>query len=63
VQHWLTSNGKRLFLDLYYEPTRDSAGKITGIGIAVVDLTPQKLAEEALKTDILGLNQLQFLFP
>ena len=48
VQHWLTSNGKRLFLDLYYEPIRDSAGEITGIGIAVVDLTEQKLAEDAL---------------
>ena len=49
VQHWLTSNGKRLFLDLYYEPTRDAAGEITGIGIAVVDLTRQKLAEDALR--------------
>ena len=48
-QHWLTSNGKRLLLDLYYEPTRDAAGAITGIGIAVVDLTKQKVAEEALR--------------
>jgi PAS domain S-box-containing protein len=48
LQHWLTSNGKRLFLDLYYEPIRDSAGEITGIGVAVVDLTAQKMAEEAL---------------
>ena len=51
VQHWLTSNGKRLFLDLHYEPMRDSAGEITGIGIAVVDLTEQKLAEDALASD------------
>ena len=42
VQQWLTSNGKRLFLDLYYEPIRDSAGEIIGIGIATVDLTAQK---------------------
>ncbi len=48
VQQWLTSNGRRLFLDLYYEPIRDPGGKITGIGIAVVDLTEQKLAEDAL---------------
>jgi PAS domain S-box-containing protein len=49
VQHWLTSNGKRLFLDLYFEPIRDSAGEITGIGVATVDLTAQKMAEEALR--------------
>jgi len=49
VRQWLTSNGHRLFLDLYYEPTRDSGGEISGLGIAVVDLTEQKLAEEALK--------------
>ncbi len=47
--HWITSNGKRVFLDLYLEPTRDQAGGVTGIGIATVDLTPMKLAEEALK--------------
>ena len=44
VRHWLTSNGKRLYLDLHYEPIRNSAGEITGIGIAVVDLTAQKMA-------------------
>jgi PAS domain S-box-containing protein len=49
VQHWLTSNGVRLFLDIYYEPTRDSAGEINGIGIAVVDLTKQKQAEDELR--------------
>jgi PAS domain S-box-containing protein len=49
VQHWITSNGRRLFLDLNYEPIRNSAGEITGIGVAVVDLTAQKMAEEALR--------------
>ena len=49
LQHWVTSNGRRMFLDLHYEPTRDAAGKITGIGIAVVDLTERKLAEDALR--------------
>ena len=49
VQHWVTSNGRRMFLDLYYEPTRDPVGQITGIGIAVVDLTERKAAEEALR--------------
>jgi len=49
VAHWVTSNGQRLFLDLTYEPIRDTAGNVTGIGIAVVNLTKQKLAEEALQ--------------
>ena len=49
VEHWVTSNGRRLFLGLSYEPLRDSAGQVTGIGIAVVDLTSQKLAEDALR--------------
>jgi PAS domain S-box-containing protein len=46
---WLTRNGRRMFFDLYYEPMRDASGNITGIGIATVNLTDQKLAEEALK--------------
>jgi PAS domain S-box-containing protein len=46
LQSWVTHCGKRLFLDLYYEPMRDSAGGITGIGIAAVDLTELKQAEE-----------------
>jgi len=48
VAHWLTSNGQRVFLDLSYEPLRDAAGAITGIGIAAVNLTDQKRAEELL---------------
>ena len=47
--HWLTSNGQRVFLDCYYEPVRDSAGNIIGVGIAAVNLTEQKRAEEAMK--------------
>lgn len=49
VRHelWLTSNGQRLFLDCNYEPVRDSAGTIIGVGIAAVNLTEQKQAEEA----------------
>ncbi len=48
-KHWLTSNGQRVFLDCYYEPVRDSAGKIIGVGIAAVNLTEQKQAEQALR--------------
>jgi PAS domain S-box-containing protein len=45
---WLTSNGQRVFLDCYFEPVRDAAGKIIGVGGASVNLTEQKHAEEAL---------------
>ncbi len=31
------------------EPMTDEAGKVAGVGIATVDLTPMKLAEEALR--------------
>jgi|GEM_PF-983505 len=48
-QHWVTSNGRRMYLDIHYEPMKNSSGDITGIGIAVVDLTEQRLAEEALR--------------
>ena len=57
VENWVTSNGRRLYLDLYYEPIRDSAGEITGIGITAVNLTEQKLAEEALCEKELFLRQ------
>ena len=46
---WLTMDGKRLFLDLYIEPLFDDTGHITGIGVATVDLTEQKLIEDALR--------------
>ena len=46
---WLTSSGQRVFLDCCYEPIRDHAGQIIGVGIAAVNLTEQKQAEEALR--------------
>ncbi|HXX55155.1 MAG TPA: PAS domain S-box protein [Methanoregula sp.] len=49
VENWVTSNGRRMYLDLYIEPLRDASGKIAGIGIAAVDLTELRLAEDALK--------------
>jgi PAS domain S-box-containing protein len=49
TENWLTSNGKRVYLDLYFEPLRNSAGEITGIGIAAVNQTGLKLAETALR--------------
>ena len=47
-QVWLTSNGARLFLDLCIEPIFDGQRQVVGIGVATVDLTKQKLAEQAV---------------
>jgi len=47
-QQWLDRPGGRIFLDVYYEPIHDEAGRTTGIGIATVDLTPVKLAEDGI---------------
>jgi len=48
-QLWVTSAGRRLFLDLCLEPMHDAAGQVVGVGIATVDLTDRKLVEEALR--------------
>jgi PAS domain S-box-containing protein len=45
---WITSNGKRLYLDIFFEPIRNDQGIITGIETVTVDLTSQKLLEEKL---------------
>ena len=45
---WATSNGERLFLDLFIEPLINERGESYGVGLATVDLTQVKLAEEAL---------------
>lgn len=47
-QMWVSSGGRRVFLDLYLDPMRDEAGQISGVRIATVDLTERKLVEEAL---------------
>jgi PAS domain S-box-containing protein len=51
TRQWVTSHGQRMFLDLYYEPTRDASGNITGIGIASLDLTELKAVEEKLRSN------------
>lgn len=56
IQTWLTGGDRRQFLDFRFEPIRDSAGKITGIGISAVNITAQKLAEEALHESQVGLD-------
>jgi PAS domain S-box-containing protein len=47
-QLWINSAGRRFFLDLHLEPLRDASGRVSGIGLASVDLTPMKLAEQDL---------------
>ena len=47
--NWLTSNGKRIYLDLYFEPLLNTAGEIIGIGIAAVNQTDLKNAEQRLR--------------
>jgi PAS domain S-box-containing protein len=52
AERWVTSNGKRVFLDIYLTPMKNPAGEITGVGIATVNLTKQKRAEEAVQTTL-----------
>ncbi len=49
LELWVVSGGRQLFLKVFLEPIRDEAGAIIGVGVATVDLTEQKLAEEALQ--------------
>ncbi len=48
-QMWLDRPGGRMFLDVCFEPIHDGAGRVIGVGTATVDLTPMKIAEEALR--------------
>jgi len=48
-QMWLERPSGRVFIDASFVPIRDAAGQIAGVGCATVDLTPTKLAEEALR--------------
>jgi len=55
---WMTSNGKRLFLQVYLEPLRNESGEITGVCIATVDLTEQKTTESALSASEIRYRRL-----
>jgi signal transduction histidine kinase len=48
-QMWFDGPAGRIFLDLYWEPVHDEAGRVTGVGSATVNLTPLKEAETNLK--------------
>lgn len=47
-QMWFDRPAGRIFLDLYWEPIHDEAGRLTGVGSATVNLTPLKEAETNL---------------
>jgi PAS domain S-box-containing protein len=48
-QMWLERPTGPMFLAVNFEPIRDEAGRAIGVGSATVDLTPMKVAEEALR--------------
>lgn len=52
-QMWITSNGKRVFLNLYIEPLKNERGEVDSLGLATVDLTDQKQAEEEIKRQLM----------
>jgi PAS domain S-box-containing protein len=54
---WLTVDGREVYVDLYLEPLTNNVGQITGIGIAMVDLTEQKRADDALRQNEEKLNR------
>jgi PAS domain S-box-containing protein len=54
---WLTINGRQFYLDLYLEPMVNKTGQITGIGVAMIDLTEQKQADEALRQNEANLKR------
>jgi two-component sensor histidine kinase len=58
TENWLTSDGTRVYLDLYFEPLKNKEGEITGIGIAAVNLTDLKLAKDELLNKNDNLNAL-----
>ncbi len=45
-QMWLNRPSDRIYADFCWEPVRDSAGDVIGVGSATVDLTAMKLAQE-----------------
>jgi PAS domain S-box-containing protein len=48
-QMWLERPGGRIYLEVFWEPIHDNAGRVIGVGSATVDLTALKLAEEELQ--------------
>ena len=53
---WLTVNGKRVYLELIIVPTLNDAGVVSGIEIATVDITKQKLADDETRRLLLAVQ-------
>lgn len=51
-QIWLDRPSGRIFLDINWEPVHDESGQVVGVASATVNLTPIKLAEEALRASL-----------
>jgi len=56
-QMWLERPSGRIFLDICWEPIRDESGRVIGVASATVDLTPIRLADEALRRFELVVQQ------
>lgn len=48
IQRWFDRPSGRIFLAVYWEPIHDTSGRVIGVGSATLDMTPVKIAEEAL---------------
>jgi PAS domain S-box-containing protein len=48
-QMWLDRPSGRIYLDIFFEPIHDDAGQVVGVASTAVDLTPMKVAQEALR--------------
>ncbi len=51
-QMWFDRPAGSMFLDICWEPVRDESGTVTGVASATIDLTPLKLAEQALQRSV-----------
>jgi PAS domain S-box-containing protein len=58
-QMWMGNGGKRVYQDIYLEPLHNTAGEIAGVCTATVDLTQQKLVQDALQESEERLSRAQ----
>lgn len=58
-QAWIDRPTGRMYLDICWEPVRDETGKVVGVASATLDLTPIKVAEEALRRSREDLDRAQ----
>jgi PAS domain S-box-containing protein len=56
---WMTINGNRMFFEINLHSLHDENGNITGVGSAILNLTEQKISEEALRQSEETLQQTQ----